>query len=62
MEASALLDKIHAMVNGPSEELALNVNQMIITLDTLRSLETILIREAEERDNIYCGGLVFCRM
>jgi hypothetical protein len=59
-EASSLLDKIHTTLNSPTAEHAFNMEELILTVQTLINLQTILNEEIENRIHLYAGGLGLC--
>ncbi|KAH6669808.1 hypothetical protein B0J14DRAFT_671429, partial [Halenospora varia] len=61
-EASSLLDKIHTTLNSPTAEHALNVEELILTVQTLINLQTILNEEIGDGIHLYAGGLGLCNI
>jgi len=60
VEASSLLDKVHTTLNNPTAEHAFNVEEWILTLQTLTNLQTILNEEIGDGIHLYAGGLSLC--
>ncbi|KAF4631364.1 hypothetical protein G7Y89_g6759 [Cudoniella acicularis] len=59
-EASSLLDKIHTTVNSPTAEHAFNMDEVILTVQTLINLQTILDEEIGDGIHLYAAGLGLC--
>ena len=59
-EASSLLDKIHTTINSPTAEHALNLEELILTVQTLINLRTILTEEIGDGIHLYSSGLSLC--
>ncbi|KAK9328270.1 hypothetical protein V1520DRAFT_328417 [Lipomyces starkeyi] len=59
-EASSLLDKIHTTLNSPTAEHAFNMEELILTFQTLINLQTILNEEIGDGIHLYAGGLSLC--
>ncbi|TVY23821.1 hypothetical protein LHYA1_G007573 [Lachnellula hyalina] len=62
VEASSLLEKIHATLNSSPLEHELNVEELILTVQTLVILQGILNLEVGEGIYLYAGGLNLCNI
>ncbi|KEF55877.1 uncharacterized protein A1O9_07457 [Exophiala aquamarina CBS 119918] len=62
VEASNLLDKIHTTINSPTAESTFNIEEYILTIQTIINLQTILNTEIENRIHLYSGGLGLCNL
>ena len=60
VEASSLLDKIHTTLNSPTAESAFNIEELILTVQTLVNLQTILSEEIGDGIHLYAGALGLC--
>ncbi|TAQ87791.1 hypothetical protein B7494_g3891 [Chlorociboria aeruginascens] len=60
LEASALLDKIHAILNNPTAEHAFNIDELLLTIHAALDLQTILNDEIGDIKPLYAGGLGLC--
>ncbi|KAG4441185.1 hypothetical protein IFR05_003303 [Cadophora sp. M221] len=59
-EASYLLDKVYTALNSPTAELAFNIEEISLTVQTLSNLQTILLDETGDGIPLYTVGLTFC--
>jgi hypothetical protein len=59
-EASSLLDQIHTTLNSPTAEDAFNMEELILTIQTLLNLQTILNEDVGDGVHLYAGGLSLC--
>lgn len=57
-----MLDKIHTNINSPSPEQIFNIEEMLLTVKTSITLQTILAEEIMADDHFYSGGLSLCYM
>jgi len=62
VEASNLLDKIHTTVNSPTTEKEFNIEEYILTIQTIINLQKILDQEIDGGIRLYAGGLALCNM
>lgn len=62
VEASSMLDKIHTTINNPTSEHVFNMEELMLTVKTSNTLQTILTEEILAEDHLYSGGLGLCRM
>ena len=62
VEASAILDKIHTTINSPTSEQIFNMEEVMLTVKTSITLQTILTEEILAEDHLYSGGLALCHM
>ncbi|KAF2115878.1 hypothetical protein BDV96DRAFT_59676 [Lophiotrema nucula] len=60
VEASAMLDKIHSTINSPTSEQTFNMEEVMLTVKTSISLQTLLTEEILAEDHLYSGGLGLC--
>lgn len=61
-EASTLLDKVHVAIYEPISERSFKLEEVLLIVQTLSSLETVLHQEIPERQKLYASSLVFCNM
>ncbi|KAE8452547.1 hypothetical protein EG329_000450 [Mollisiaceae sp. DMI_Dod_QoI] len=59
-EASSLLDRVHTVLHNPTAEHAFNMEEVMLVVGTLNTLQTILIGETEGGKQVYSGGLGIC--
>jgi hypothetical protein len=57
-----MLDKIHTTINSPTSEQTFNMEEVMLTVKTTITLQTILTEEVLTEDHIYSGGLGLCHM
>ncbi len=57
-----MLDKIHTTINSPTSERMFNMEEMMLTVKTSTTLQTILAEEILAEDHLYSGGLGLCHM
>ena len=62
VEASAMLDKIHTTINSPTSEQIFNMEEVMLTVKTSLTLQTILTEKILAEDHLYSGGLGLCHM
>ncbi|RFU34735.1 hypothetical protein B7463_g1620, partial [Scytalidium lignicola] len=62
LQASSLLDKIHATINSPMADHPFNFDELILTIQTITNLQTILNEEIGDGIHLYAGGLGLCNM
>lgn len=62
VEASAMLDKIHTTIHSPTPEQIFNMEEVLLTVKTTITLQTISTEEILAEDHIYSGGLGLCQM
>ncbi|EXJ82580.1 hypothetical protein A1O3_06393 [Capronia epimyces CBS 606.96] len=60
VEASFLLDKTHSILNSPTAEHTINIEELILTVQTIINLQTILGEEVKDGVHLYAGGLSLC--
>jgi hypothetical protein len=51
---------MHNKLNSPTEELAFNMQELVLTVQALTNLQTILNEEIGDGIHLYSGGLDFC--
>jgi hypothetical protein len=54
------MDKIHTTINSPTSEPKFNMEEMMLTVKTVNTLQTILIEEILTEHHLYSGGLGLC--
>lgn len=57
-----MLDKIHTTINSPTSEQIFNMEEVMLTVKTSMTLQTILAKEIPTEEHIYSGGLALCHM
>ncbi|TVY86578.1 hypothetical protein LAWI1_G007127 [Lachnellula willkommii] len=62
IEASSLLEKIHITLNSSSIEHESNIEELILTVQTLVVLQGILNQEVGDGTYLYSGGLNLCNI
>ncbi|KAI3323421.1 hypothetical protein HD806DRAFT_85834 [Xylariaceae sp. AK1471] len=62
VEASAMLDKIHTTINSPTSEHIFNMEEVMLTVRTSTTLQTILTEDILAEDHLYSGGLSLCQI
>lgn len=62
LEASSLLEKVHLALNEPTWQQSFNIDEMTVIVQTLKSLEAVLLEEIPENGTIYSGALTLCEM
>lgn len=62
VEPSAILDKIHTTINNPTSEQTFNMEEVMLTVKTSITLQTILTEEIMAEDYLYSGGLGLCQV
>jgi hypothetical protein len=60
LEASSLLDVIHTTLNSPTAEHAFNIDELMLTVQTLINLQAILDEEIGASIYLYSCGLGLC--
>ncbi|KAH8663395.1 hypothetical protein BGZ60DRAFT_411213 [Tricladium varicosporioides] len=59
-EASSLLDNIHATLNSPTVDHELNMEELILTVQTIINLQAVLNEEIGDGIYLYLGGMSLC--
>ncbi|KAK5677467.1 hypothetical protein LTS10_010039 [Elasticomyces elasticus] len=62
VEASSLLDKIYTTISSPTSERKFNMEEVMLTVKTSITLQTILTEEILADDHLYSGGLALCHV
>ncbi|KAK5712459.1 hypothetical protein LTR15_012039 [Elasticomyces elasticus] len=62
VEASSLLDKMYTTISSPTSEQTFNVEEVMLTVKTSISLQTILSEEIPPEDHLYSAGLCLCHV
>ncbi|KAK3661595.1 hypothetical protein LTR56_000083 [Elasticomyces elasticus] len=62
VEASSLLDKIYTTISSPTSERIFNMEEVMLTVKTSITLQTILTEEILADDHLYSGGLALCHV
>ncbi|KUJ07160.1 uncharacterized protein LY89DRAFT_631706 [Mollisia scopiformis] len=62
VEASAMLDKIHTTINSPTSEQIFNLEEVMLTVKTSTTLQTLLTEEILAEDHLYSGTLGLCHI
>ncbi|KAK4957081.1 hypothetical protein LTR10_005039 [Elasticomyces elasticus] len=62
VEASSLLDKMHTTISSPTSEQTFNMEEVMLTVKTSISLQTILSEEIPPEDHLYSAGLCLCHV
>jgi hypothetical protein len=57
-----MLDKIHTTISNPTSEQIFNVEEVMLTVQTSITLQTILTEEILAEDHLYSGALGLCHM
>jgi hypothetical protein len=57
-----MLDQIHTTINNPTSEQTFNMQEMMLTVKTLTTLQMILTEEVMPEDYLYSSGLGVCHM
>jgi hypothetical protein len=60
VEASSLLDNIHAIINNPTAEHTFCVDELILTVQALISLQNILNEETADGLLLYSSSQALC--
>ncbi|KAK9234997.1 hypothetical protein V1525DRAFT_452332 [Lipomyces kononenkoae] len=60
--ASALLDRMHSTINNPTIEQVFNVEELLLTIQTITNLQTILNEEIGGGIHLYTGGWGLCNI
>lgn len=62
VEASYLLDKVHTHVHSPTPEHTFNMEEVMLTVQTLYNLQTILLEEVSSDLRLYNSAWLVCNV
>jgi hypothetical protein len=57
-----MLDKIHTTIHSPTSEQKFNMEEVMLTVKTSITLQTLLTEEILAEDHLYSGGLGLSHM
>ena len=59
-ETSNLVDKVHTTLHEPTAQHSFNMEEVMLIVKTLNSLEAVLLQDIPEESKIYASSLSIC--